>query len=205
MDPGKDWNVEKPQSWNLYAYTRNSPINNIDTDGEGVRNAVGKILEIAVDKITLNVLKRGATKAELKAAAAAGEDVLGSRKMMKDIAKELGDGKPPMHHPAKDGQGGHYHVAGHPSGYGHFFYGLLTFIPYVGWIFDVDDLDEGDANPVINDRAIQMFGTNFYGLSAPQRNAVMQSLRRATDADNAKSNEKKKKITNVDKKCDGCL
>ncbi|HSS18884.1 MAG TPA: RHS repeat-associated core domain-containing protein [Pyrinomonadaceae bacterium] len=34
VDPGRDSNPKQPQSWNLYSYTRNSPINANDPDGK---------------------------------------------------------------------------------------------------------------------------------------------------------------------------
>ncbi len=33
VDPGKDWDPHKPQSWNMYAYVRNNPINSVDPTG----------------------------------------------------------------------------------------------------------------------------------------------------------------------------
>lgn len=33
VDPGRDWDVMQPQSWNLYAYVRNNPLGNVDPDG----------------------------------------------------------------------------------------------------------------------------------------------------------------------------
>ena len=33
-DPGRDWDLARPQSWNLYAYTRNNPINITDPTGQ---------------------------------------------------------------------------------------------------------------------------------------------------------------------------
>jgi len=35
VDPGRDWDSSKPQSWNLYAYVRSNPINVIDPNGQG--------------------------------------------------------------------------------------------------------------------------------------------------------------------------
>jgi RHS repeat-associated protein len=32
-DPGQDWDMNQPQSWNLYAYVRNNPIVNFDATG----------------------------------------------------------------------------------------------------------------------------------------------------------------------------
>lgn len=33
VDPGRDWDMHQPQSWNMYAYVRNNPINRIDPTG----------------------------------------------------------------------------------------------------------------------------------------------------------------------------
>jgi RHS repeat-associated protein len=33
VDPGRDFNPKVPQSWNLYAYVRNNPVNHVDVDG----------------------------------------------------------------------------------------------------------------------------------------------------------------------------
>jgi len=36
VDPGFDVQTENPQSWNLYAYVRNSPVNGVDPDGMSI-------------------------------------------------------------------------------------------------------------------------------------------------------------------------
>jgi len=33
VDPGKDWDLRQPQSWNMYSYVRNNPVNATDPDG----------------------------------------------------------------------------------------------------------------------------------------------------------------------------
>jgi hypothetical protein len=37
-DDGSDQDINNPQSWNLYTYGRNSPVNNIDPDGQAVQD-----------------------------------------------------------------------------------------------------------------------------------------------------------------------
>jgi RHS repeat-associated protein len=56
VDPGKDWDPMKPQSWNMYAYTRNNPINGIDPDGEAVET-VWDVVNIGMGAVSfaLNV------------------------------------------------------------------------------------------------------------------------------------------------------
>lgn len=41
VDPGADWDPKRPQSWNLYSYTRNNPVNADDPTG---RDIVSRIL-----------------------------------------------------------------------------------------------------------------------------------------------------------------
>jgi RHS repeat-associated protein len=36
VDPGRDWNLHKPQSWNMYAYVQNNPANNTDPTGMNI-------------------------------------------------------------------------------------------------------------------------------------------------------------------------
>jgi RHS repeat-associated protein len=33
VDPGRDWDLRHPQSWNLYTYALNNPVNRVDPDG----------------------------------------------------------------------------------------------------------------------------------------------------------------------------
>ncbi len=40
VDPGRDFDPSHPQSWNVYAYVRNNPVNAVDADGRVVVAAV---------------------------------------------------------------------------------------------------------------------------------------------------------------------
>jgi RHS repeat-associated protein len=45
VDPGKDSNPKLPQSWNMYTYARNNPINATDPDGREERPALAQQIE----------------------------------------------------------------------------------------------------------------------------------------------------------------
>jgi len=44
VDPGRDNDPSAPQSWNLYAYVRNNPVNRTDPDGRLANWAVGALI-----------------------------------------------------------------------------------------------------------------------------------------------------------------
>jgi RHS repeat-associated protein len=45
VDPGRDWDPARPQSWNLYSYVRNNPVNDTDPDGRGVASTLADFYE----------------------------------------------------------------------------------------------------------------------------------------------------------------
>jgi RHS repeat-associated protein len=48
VDPGRDWDLREPQSWNMYAYVRNNPVNNTDPDGKWCFPCLAPLVPIAV-------------------------------------------------------------------------------------------------------------------------------------------------------------
>jgi len=65
VDPGFDVQPENPQSWNFFAYVRNSPINSVDPDGAEERRALawmqGNLIGVPAGDGAQNMrFKRGA-------------------------------------------------------------------------------------------------------------------------------------------------
>lgn len=40
IDPGRDWDLQQPQSWNGYAYVQNNPVNRVDPSGKSMEGTV---------------------------------------------------------------------------------------------------------------------------------------------------------------------
>ncbi|HEX2834288.1 MAG TPA: RHS repeat-associated core domain-containing protein [Thermoanaerobaculia bacterium] len=69
VDPGRDWDPHQPQSWNMYAYVQNNPINRVDPTGKACAdlNLIGPCRPTA--EATLAPPRNGANwTAEQKAA-----------------------------------------------------------------------------------------------------------------------------------------
>jgi RHS repeat-associated protein len=49
VDPGRDFTPNAPQSWNLYAYARNNPVNAIDPDGRNWAAALAGLVTQAAE------------------------------------------------------------------------------------------------------------------------------------------------------------
>ncbi|HEX2060278.1 MAG TPA: RHS repeat-associated core domain-containing protein [Thermoanaerobaculia bacterium] len=47
-DPGRDWDLRQPQSWNMYSYVRNNPINNTDPEGKWCIPCLAPLVPVAM-------------------------------------------------------------------------------------------------------------------------------------------------------------
>jgi RHS repeat-associated protein len=47
VDPGKDWDIHQPQSWNMYSYVRNNPVNRVDLTGKWTTAIHEKLIDLA--------------------------------------------------------------------------------------------------------------------------------------------------------------
>jgi RHS repeat-associated protein len=116
---------ESPQSWNLYTYVGNNPIDRVDPDG---KSWIGKLVKLGL-RGGMKVIHKIESAKDLRRVAKEGEDVLvRGKKNARELAKEVGEGKEPRHDKAhgskEDGYRNHYHAAG--DGGGHIFYDVLV-------------------------------------------------------------------------------
>ncbi|MDP9178990.1 MAG: hypothetical protein M3O61_15030 [Gemmatimonadota bacterium] len=51
VDPGKDWDPQRPQSWNMYSYVRNNPINSTDPTGRCQKPVDGDCTDMTIDVV----------------------------------------------------------------------------------------------------------------------------------------------------------
>jgi hypothetical protein len=109
-----------PQSWNRYGYVEGGPLLYYDPDGLGKAKAVIKLVELTFGN--RKVMGRfGSRQAAIDAQQEGADLLLPTRSSAREIAQELGDGKPPIHEVGKGkGQYPHYHPAGRKGG--HIFY-----------------------------------------------------------------------------------
>jgi RHS repeat-associated protein len=118
-------NPSTPQSWNLYAYVQNNPVNATDPDGRSA--IVGWVVKLIKGVAKPQRLRPVFKEKKLLEAVRKGQDVeAASERLAESAAKKLGGNKKPAHDlPHGDGYKPHYHPHGRPEGFGHIFYSVV--------------------------------------------------------------------------------
>jgi RHS repeat-associated protein len=116
---------------NTYAYVGGGPLSHVDPSG---RSVAGKLIKLCVKGA--KTIKKNVTFDEAVSAIKEGEDIVAkNRTTARDIAREAGGGKPPVHdgaHGSKsDGFKPHYHPNGRSGG--HVFYKIVGGMTLTYW------------------------------------------------------------------------
>lgn len=181
VDPGKDWNIRQPQRWNLYSYARNKPTAYVDPDGASARRAI----EYLVQSVTTGLWQR-VTRAKAVQTAASGArhrvKVRGGDGVVheaKSIVKDAFPGEKVLHH-APHVEDGDWHFQ--PKSWGldgqvgyEIIKTVVGFVPVIGWVTDADAMGIAES-PLVEGRALHMFGKSYAALTMDERRKVIESF-----------------------------
>ncbi|MGK2858235.1 MAG: RHS repeat-associated core domain-containing protein, partial [Thermoanaerobaculia bacterium] len=183
VDPGSDWDQSQAQSWNLYAYARNNPVNNLDADGRRGESAIKyfvKMVSGAYRRVTRDVAVRVAENGAQHGVKVTGR---GASREAKGIVKEAFDGDDVLHHAAHAGPGErlpHYQPKRATGGQVGYELGMLAlgFVPVVGWVSDAQAVNPDNDEQMAGVRAQaetvaqETYGKSFSQLSEKEKAEV---------------------------------
>lgn len=192
VDPSATAHLQSPQTWNLYAYVGNDPIGHFDPDGRNkvVYWALGKAKHFwrrVERKQAVREVPRS-TKDNPHNVQVEGP---GSSRKAKGVIEEAFPGQQTVRHDAHSGGPSnpmdkhkpHHQLkksrkqGGGQVNYAKIIKTVVGFVPYIGWAVDAEAATTSDANPIVEQRAQDMYGASFYDLNDEERKEVVTSLR----------------------------
>jgi RHS repeat-associated protein len=194
VDPASTWDLDRPQTFNLYEYAGNNPVHYVDDDGKEKLSFFVKIL--AKDtwrEVEEKVAMRLAKSAEKHAVRVEGP---GSSRAAKRIARLANEGEEIVRHDAHipDGEP-HWQPKKRKGGQvGYTVYGavitILGFVPYIGNFVDADEIGVGrDANPNVEAAAKGIYNASYQELTPEERADVLKKVKSKQDDDKKKKDE----------------
>jgi RHS repeat-associated protein len=93
VDPGRDWDIHQPQSWNMYAYVRNNPINRVDPNGRQSIEALcenrpcGQIIKPTMEEARRDARNTVEAASGMGSGATTGERAMGGSVILLTLAK----------------------------------------------------------------------------------------------------------------------
>lgn len=195
VDPGKDWDLRLPQSWNMYAYAGNNPMKFVDDDGRSKVSFFVKTVKGIWREVEEKVAVRVARSAEKHAVRAEGPAASRRARRVAELANE---GEEIVRHdPHLPGTEPHWQPRKRKGGHvGYTVLGALvtigSFLPYVGDFVETDPIGETDANPYLQAAAKQIYGANYNELTPEEKAEIAKSVNQS-DQDKKKREDDRNK------------